>query len=638
MSYCSSHDSENKKWAEENFKFFSDSISRYQFARGEPRAGNSKAIIAAALANRAALRRANKPTKGWTKINEPASGKQVRCQVLQQWHFDQAITSGSKLYYCSGSNRIGQIYADTDCHHSWQTPEMARQAQRIFEAVFPSLGLPSEGGANNWLKVDRGSYSCEEANLILLGDTKEGILGLQGAIQRVLAAADCWADFEIKGTFAFLDEYGRWQWGKYGKLPIHRPEWDRHKLQQLIDQPVVHIREIEDFIRQIEQEIPQFVLDEMNAEKARRNADEPLLVDDELVERIKKNWGERYHEVMHHAIENIDADGNWWLERKYLQPPKNIEQAKATVATPTRPQAKPTRTPADVRVNNVDLRDEPDAFNRQGEALRRFARAMGRVPNLEEALDHIQDQELYTGSWEGNRDRATRIKAILEWLRQTFDPSKIKKGSVQIGKHEKYVARKFPNGIAWSRETRWLDEQIRSTDNPATPAHYDPLEYKVRTSERLAHASAEFVAIFLDVVDYCLNDQPNKNGRFPTRRCERLWNTLLKKGVIFIRWCPRIFAACRETSVAYGIIRIPDRNFSPGKAMKWEMGRFFPGRESWKRTTKAPTPMTWSRYVAGLSVVEKKEVSEREGYNTLLHFNPVETPVSVYFVPPRGPP
>jgi len=618
---------QTKLWADENFNFFSGLISHYQFARGSCNTGNTKAIIAAALNKKASLNKSlplncskaewTRHFAGWTKIKDAESGEQVQCQILREWQFQEAITKKSKLYYCSGSNRIGMPYGDIDCHHAWQTPEMAQQAQQIFQLFFPSLGMASDRGANNWIKVDRGSYSCEKANLILLGDKEQNILGLEGAMQRVLAVANCFADFEIKGTFAYLDN-GQWQWGKYGKLPIHRPEWDRQKLQELVDQPVIHIQEIEEFIRQVEQDIPQSVLDEMNAEKARRNGEEPLLVDEEMLARIKRNWGDRWHEAMHERIQ--DEDGNCWIEHQYLKPPSVIT---TEVKTPVEniPPIQPVitnRKPLDVRVNNVDLQDEVDAFRRQRLALMRVSRALGRVPNMEEALNYIREQNLYSGSWEGNRDRTKRVKDILKRLRRTFDPSKIKKGSVQVGKHKKYVSRKFPNGIKWGRERRWLDD-----------------ECNVRSRIQWTYAPTDFVAVFLDIVDFCLNDQPNENGHVPTNRCKRLWNKLFAKEVISVRWCPRKFAACREYLSQRGLFKITDRNFAPGKAMTWEIGQFFPGSETWKRTK---VRKVGGQSMTGLASANKKEYEKEKEYNTLLHINYSPMSMPVHYEPPRRPP
>lgn len=615
---------DTKIWAGDNYNFFSGLISRYQFALGSCRAGNPKSVIAAALKQREQLSRTlpsdcsraeyRKHFAGWTKVSIP---EPAMCSILHERHFRESIVHGSKLFYVSAWNRIGLPYGDIDCHHAWQTPEMAFQGQLIFTEFFPSLGLASDRGANNWLKLDRGSYSCGKANLILLGDKEQGILGLEGAMQRVFAAANCWADFELKGTFAYR-ENEQWQWGKYGKLPIHRPEWDRQKLQKLTDQPVIHIRDIENFIQQVEREIPQSVLDEMNLEKVRRNADEPLLVDDQLIARIKANWGNQWREAMYHAAENQDEDGNWWLERKYLKPPQS--SVSTTVVQPIQPAAASTRKPADVRVNQVDLQDEQDSFKRQRLALMRFARALGRVPRLQEALEHIFDQELYTGAWEGNSDRTKRVKAILRWLARTFDSSKIKKGSVHVGRHKQFVDRKFPNGIEWCRERRWLDDDC-----------------KTRSGFEVTQAPACFVSIFLDIVDYCLNEQPNENERFPTERCKRLWNRLFDSGGTSVRWCGRKFAACREFMNSCDVIRITDRNFRPGKAMTWKIGRFFPGRESWKRV-KRQKPMTWSQFVAGLGLTIEKKKEEQEGYNTLLQSNPVQIVIPDHWEASRGPP
>jgi hypothetical protein len=51
---------------------------------------------------------------------------------------------------------------------------------------------------------------------------------------------------------------------------------------------------------------------------------------------------------------------------------------------------------------------------------------------------------------------------------------------------------------------------------------------------------------------------------------------------VSVKFCARKWAVCRESLVRHEIIAIPDRSYGPGRAMKWEVGRFFPFLGLWK--------------------------------------------------------
>src|SRR5262249_6821931 len=93
-----------------------------------------------------------------------------------------------------------------------------------------------------------------------------------------------------------------------------------------------------------------------------------------------------------------------------------------------------------VNLNLSDLTSEPDSFERQQEALFRFARYLKRVPTVEEGLHYIRDQRLFTGSWQDNLDRRkARVGGILKWIGNTFDAGKCAKGSVNVGKFDAWA-------------------------------------------------------------------------------------------------------------------------------------------------------------------------------------------------------
>ena len=96
------------------------------------------------------------------------------------------------------------------------------------------------------------------------------------------------------------------------------------------------------------------------------------------------------------------------------------------MAQPPLPTSSPAEDKIPVKVvsSGVDLQQEPDSFIRQRVALLALCRRNHRVVLVEEALDHIRENKLYTGDWEMNRAaRRVRARQILSFISQSFDPA-----------------------------------------------------------------------------------------------------------------------------------------------------------------------------------------------------------------------
>ena len=238
------------------------------------------------------------------------------------------------------------------------------------------------------------------------------------------------------------------------------------------------------------------------------------------------------------------------------------DQAKA--ASPkfvTAPSA-PAKTAIKTVATPDNLRDEPDSFIRQREALLEFCRRNRRVVSVEEGLEFIKTNDLFTGSWEQRRaKRKVRVAQILRFIVKTFDPSLCTgvRHEINLGKFDGWAKQHCPDG--WRRQaSRWLDE--------FGTAH-------TRQRSRTV-ADWKFVSLFLSIVEYLVQHDKNKDDSVPSARAESLWTLLYEQGMVSIPFCSRKWKITRDRLEKLGVLKI-DHHYYPGQAMKWWIGSCFPG-------------------------------------------------------------
>lgn len=216
-----------------------------------------------------------------------------------------------------------------------------------------------------------------------------------------------------------------------------------------------------------------------------------------------------------------------------------------------------------------DLADEPDSFKRQLHALLPLARRLRRVPDLAEALAFIRDNDLFTGAWADNEARReSRVQWLLGHIATTFDPARCgTAGSVPLGKYDGWVERKFPDGVVEVRRSRRMNE-----------------DGEVVTVEQATRVPAAFLKVMMPVLDLILVTDPNDNHAVPHRRAEEVWRSLVEAGETDIPFDARKWAAAREVLHRLGVVNVYDREFRCGKAMRWEVGLYFPGLGLWKKS------------------------------------------------------
>jgi len=208
----------------------------------------------------------------------------------------------------------------------------------------------------------------------------------------------------------------------------------------------------------------------------------------------------------------------------------------------------------------------------------------------------LKDKKLFTGLWEDNKGRNARVPGILTFLAQNFDPAKCAKGSVNVGKYDAWAKKAFPNG---------LTGQLRG----------GLTEYMERYSGATVHVSSSFISNFLSVVEFALLIDRNQDNSLPHNRVEELWTALN----VSVKFDARKWAVCRDQLEKYGIIAVTDRNYSSGKAMKWDVGTYFPFLGLWKTKKE--------RSLLGPGELPTKRKRTTEQHNTLLQLQSDLSPI-----------
>lgn len=604
--YNSPADSKFLSLFEKTWQECSQFLHPYQWALDEPTKSPRSSEIASAIKNKG---------KPGSHTFQRDDGFRYILRSIQPWVFQSAVERERKIYYVS-SGKQALLYFDIDLHQTWQTIEHGQEAKRLIDKLFPQLfWAESSRGFNGYLKVDLLGTDYQKANAIF--DR------LQKAIQLYLARFKNLADFEIKGRVGYM-QAGQYQWAQYGKLPIHR-DWNFKRLEEFSKTPSIALYPLLILCKQIENAIPESVL-ERQKEYKKSLGEEPIkdgnffLVTPAIEKALIKAYGEHWYGEFSQVAR--DRDGKKWLGLSYYRPGQlpltemEWQEAHKTARKPVE-QPKPEqvvhpKTPKKINLIFSDALSEPDSFKRQRDVLLRYARCLKRVPGLEEGLRIIRDQRSFTGEWEENKKkRKTRVRDTLKFIGRTFDPAKCSKGSVNLGKYDKWVRQRFPEGLV-GRPIRLSESGDKMVEGPSIPV------------------SAAFIGVFLAIAEFCLITDKNGDNSLPHDRAEALWQALYAKGVISVRFNGRKWAACRDALDRLEIVLVTDRDYHTGKAMRWAIGRFFPHLDWW-RTKKQPS-------MQGPGCYSKNNKKRREQHNTWLHKETTEPAFSAPLRPPRPPP
>lgn len=462
------------------------------------------------------------------KIQKGLSGIQPKnggAKMLTPHGLLRCRTKEQRLYVTSCGTEGGILTLDADAHQSWQS---LADAQNTIEIIrwewFYAFGthLPifsyasSPQGQHGTIWVDYGPHPLA---------TIKGVYDdLQAAVTNALVCyqSPIATSMEVKGQPVHFGQDGTLNCGIFTRLPVDAWWWDSSWLQALGWQAPVYIERLRDFA--------QFL----------RN------------------------KYLPYSQPSIQPSGS-------PSPPSQAILGTATATGPnvaTQPaivgqgsvtgQSPQVGQPAVFYARVVALRLEPNSFVRRQTALLLYARQLRRVPTLNEALDFLFNNRLFTGNWADNEERRKiSVDQILPFIAQTFDPSKTvcKNGLAldadKLNQMRAYVRQHYTDGL------------------PPIPN---------RKKQRISEDS---IAVFLHLTQVCVWDDPNPDASVPRNRFEALWELLRKNKLVVVKWNRHYWKSLREFfSEVHTLIEVFDDTYAPGKAMKWRLTPQFPLADS----------------------------------------------------------
>ena len=199
---------------------------------------------------------------------------------------------------------------------------------------------------------------------------------------------------------------------------------------------------------------------------------------------------------------------------------------------------------------------ESNRFTANVQQLMGLARRLRRVPEVEEALDYLRENNLYTGSWDdGEARRERRVAFIIDrYVEPDFDARKCG-GNLQVE----------PLTALVNQYTEWATSKYGSG---------------VRTlvGGKLVEITSEALGIHLAICLYILEQNPNhQDGGIPYSRIKGLWTALAARGLVAVPFSYLLYRRCRTFLDHQDILNITDREYSVGCSMRYGRGQWFPG-------------------------------------------------------------
>lgn len=472
-------------------------------------------------------------------------------------HVQDHINENVLSYFTGGNRGLGLFYFDTDAHKPWQTDQ--DEAHQLIVEIFPeAFHRPSFRGENHLLKVRYNS-------IVEYNDVADE---LQKVMRDWFLQNQILCDFEVKGTITTRNKSGR-----LAKLPftnVARPRnekdcWNWDRLKEFLACPTISIGRVKLIIKEIQSRLdPELVAQGLAKKK-------PFIDRDKARERLIKKL--RLHGWVgsdYYILNRYKTLRDQHQAGSIVAPKENSEVA------PNLKEQKPVIVKKQTVVSSTDrLGDsDGDAFARNWEDLlpftRDFYRKHKRFPDVEDALIHLRDNGLYSGSWDDRANhRRSRVGQILAFIGQTFDPNKLtapesKEVDLKAGKFMWWVSQKFGRGLKHESRTR----EVRN---------FDPETLSAPLTVAKSFVPAKFIDTFMIVADFCLNNDPLENKAVPTNRFKKIWAKVVGGEV----WNQKYFQIIRDLFDRLGVIHIFDRKHESGKAWKWESGSSFPA-SSWK--------------------------------------------------------
>lgn len=536
-------------------------------------------------------------------------------QIYSPEHVQNHIVNNDTSYYTSGKNGLGLLYLDLDSHKPWQIDET--QGKILLQNLFPfGYFRTSTRGQNGYLKIRYSSI--EEFN--------EVATQLQAALRQLFLQSEILCDIEVKGTITHKGKSGL-----LAKLPFttkldqykrdDTDSWDGQQLDLFTNCPIVNLRRVEQIAKQIENYIDEDKVARFSEQKDKiehwhesrakiiqcfrdhgfRGSDQEVF---SQAEKIREQQRQSTSQTESTLIREVKDTGT----QEGCQPPALVlvTGPSSQYLAPHRDLAKPSVRKMDGNV--LGLAAGGDAFSRNLHDLlpfiRDFYKTHRTLPTLDDALSFLQKNGLFSGNWNDNEDRRVkRVSQILEFLFETFD-------SKLLGTDESQPVSLSVGKFAW-----WVQDRIGTEMTADVINHqaFDPVT--LTAPAKRVSVPAKFIATFLAVADFCLNQDPLENKAVPTNRIKELWKMVVGGAP----WNQTYFQVVRDRLNKMGVINIFDRNHEVNKAWKWEAGPNFPA-DNWRleqqklaeRVKRSRFGLSYKEFIANTIIVMNDKV-----HNTL---------------------
>ena len=226
----------------------------------------------------------------------------------------------------------------------------------------------------------------------------------------------------------------------------------------------------------------------------------------------------------------------------------------------------------------ADLREEPNSLIRQHLALMIACRRARRILDLDDALDFIKNNDLYSGSWFDNESgRRSRVDGILRFIAKTFDPGLCGSGTcflIDVKKYLEWAKKEFPAGVASVIKKAWLTEFG-----------------EVREYTRYTHCTQEDISCWLVINEFCRETCEYGDGGVPEERATAIWQLLYEDGQVSRPWDVKRWRLIRDRLAERRIVNC-DYVAEKGKAYCYSEGTWYPGKER-PQLPKCATPGHW---------------------------------------------
>lgn len=228
-----------------------------------------------------------------------------------------------------------------------------------------------------------------------------------------------------------------------------------------------------------------------------------------------------------------------------------------------------------------ELRLEPNSFSRQFESCRILSVKLRRPAEIQEALDFIEENDLYTGGWHDNaKEREDRVEACLEFISKTFNPKLCSSGSWF----------EF-DPTAWKRWFGFVcSQKFKGTEFKAVRKSYQNCRINISTLETIGDGR-EYIqnynmtkreyALYAYLLDACSKSSKYGDGGCPEDRIRPLWNLLKAAGKFDFVFDENKFRKVRNELHNFNVIKC-DYKKSPKKSYCYKEGAKYPFQEQWK--------------------------------------------------------